>query len=248
MPTVIIIGASSGLGKQIAMTYIARGYRVGVAARRVDRLAELTALAPERVTACRLDVTADDAADSLDRLIAKMGTAPDIFINCAGIGFANPDLDTKLDLDTVMTNCVGFTRVVDHIFNYYATHKLSGQIVDISSVAGTRGIGIAASYSASKRFQTEYLTALSQLAHQRRLPITVNDIRPGFVKTPLLDADTRYPMIMNTNRAAALIVKAIDHKSNRIIDRRWAVITWVWKHIPRWLWRRISLRLSTDKH
>lgn len=244
-PTVIITGASSGLGRLIAKTYIERGCRVGIAARRVERLAELTETAPERVTACELDVTATDATSRLERLIVDMGVAPDIFINCAGIGFANPQLDAERDIATVETNCVGFTRVVDFMFNYYADRGLLGQIVDISSVAGTRGIGIAASYSASKRFQTEYLTALDQLARQRRLPIAITDIKPGFIDTPLLDKGTKYPMMMNPERAVALIVKAIDRRRGRVIDRRWAVLTWLWRRVPRFVWRRLRLGLSS---
>lgn len=230
------------------MTYIGRGYRVGVAARRADRLAQLREMAPERVTACTLDITDKDAPRRLASLINEMGTPPDIFINCAGIGYANPQLDPALDIATVETNCLGFTRVVDFIFNYYADNGLRGQIVDISSVAGTRGIGIAASYSASKRFQTEYLTALSQLARQRHVPVTITDIKPGFVGTPLLDADTKYPMLMNTRRATALIVKAIDRRRSRIIDRRWALVVALWRCIPNALWRRLRLRLSNNRH
>lgn len=246
MPSVIIIGASSGLGQRIARIYIGRGYRVGIAARRTERLDELTALAPDRVTAARIDITADNAPDSLRQLINAMGTSPDLFINCAGIGFANPGLDPQLDLSTVETNCTGFTRIIDCMFNYYAGYNQPGHIASITSIAGTRGIGIAASYSASKRFQSEYLTALSQLAAQRNLPITITDLQPGFVDTPLLDSSTHYPMMMNPDRAAALIVKVIDRKRHRaVIDRRWSIVTSLWRRIPRPLWRNMRLRLSS---
>lgn len=246
MPTAIIIGASSGLGREIASTYIARGYRVGIAARRVDKLAELVAMAPDRVRACRIDVTASDATQALEHLIADLGEPIDLFVNCAGIGFANPGLDAQRDIDTVATNCLGFTRIIDFLFNYYVSNSQKGQIASISSVAGTRGIGIAASYSASKRFQSEYFTALTQLAHQRRLPITLTDIKPGFIDTPLLDSATKYPMIMNAQRAAALIVKAIDRRRKSVvINRRWAIVVGLWKCIPQWIWRRMSLGLSS---
>lgn len=245
MPTAIIIGASSGLGREIALTYIARGYRVGIAARRLDRLEELVAMAPDRVTACQIDVTADNASSQLKALIEELGEPVNLFVNCAGIGFANPELDAQRDIDTVATNCLGFTRIVDFMFNYYASNSLKGQIASISSVAGTRGIGIAASYSASKRFQSEYFTALTQLVHQRRLPITLTDIKPGFIDTPLLDSATKYPMIMNTQRAAAMIVKAIDRRRKSVvINRRWAIIVGLWRRIPQWIWQRMNLGLS----
>lgn len=245
MPAVIIIGASSGLGRRIARIYIRRGYRVGVAARRDASLEELVGLAPDRVTSAHIDITAIEAPDSLRQLIKTMGTPPDLFINCAGIGFANPQLDPQLDLATVETNCTGFTRIIDCMFNYYARLHLPGHIASISSIAGTRGIGIAASYSASKRFQSEYLTALAQLATQRQLPIAITDIQPGFVDTPLLDNHTHYPMLMNPDRAAVLIVKAIDRRRHcSVVDRRWSVVTAIWRRLPRPLWRNMRLKLS----
>lgn len=245
MPSAIVIGASSGLGRRIAATYIKRGYTVGVAARRTDKLTPLVEMAPDRVKAIRIDVTADDATRQLDTLIEAIGTSPDIFINCAGIGYANPELDDTLDIRTVETNCTGFTRIIDHIFNHYALHPHPGHIAAITSIASTRGIGIAASYSASKRFQSEYLTALSQLAHQRQLPITITDIQPGFIDTPLLDAGTKYPMLMNPDRAAALIIKAIDRRHHRaVIDIRWAIVKQLWRCLPQPLWRHLRLRLA----
>lgn len=246
MQTVIVIGASSGIGQRIAATYIRRGCRVGVAARRIEKLQRLQQLAPDRVTAACIDITADEAAAQLTALINDLGGAPDIFINCAGIGYANPALDPALDIATVITNCLGFTRMVDCMFNYYADHGLRGQIACISSIAGTRGIGIAASYSASKRFQSEYLTALDQLARQRHLPITITDIQPGFIDTALLDSGTKYPLLMNPDRATALIVKAIDRRRHRVtINRRWALIQSLWRRIPRLLWRHIRLNLAS---
>lgn len=245
MPTAIIIGASSGLGREIAMTYLRRGYRIGIGARREQLLRPLVEEAPQRVSAIRIDVTAADAPVQLERLIGMVGGEVDLFVHCAGIGFANPMLEAERDIATADTNCVGFTRITDYMFNYFAQSGRRGQIAAITSVAGTCGIGIAASYSASKRYQQEYLTALRQLAHQRRLPITITDLRPGFVDTPLLDADTKYPMIMNPERAGALIVKAIDHRRNsRVIDWRWALLVAAWRCVPAFIWRRMRLGLS----
>lgn len=246
MPTVIVTGASSGLGLRIASAYISRGYNAGIAARRIDSMQQLVAMAPDRVRAAQIDITADDAPQKLNRLIDELGSHPDMFINCAGIGYANPDLDPALDLRTVATNCMGFTRIIDFMFDYYASHHLPGQIACITSIAGTRGIGIAASYSASKRFQSEYLTALDQLARQKKLPITISDIQPGFIDTPLLDSSTKYPMMMNPDRATVLIIKAIDRRCRRkVIDRRWTIVHALWQCIPLWLWRRLSLSLTS---
>lgn len=242
MKTVVVIGASSGLGYHIAQIYINRGWRVGVAARRTDRLNELVMQAPDRVAAQCLDVTADDAADTLEKFIRQLSPV-DIVVNCAGTGYANPDLDPTRDNITVATNCVGFTTVADTVFRHFAASGRKGQFAAITSVASTRGLGVAASYSASKRFQREYLTALDQLAHMQRLPIAITDLRPGFAATDLLDKDTRYPMLMCPERVARAAVKAIDRRRHvKTINRRWAVVVALWKLIPRWLWRHLPIK------
>lgn len=111
----------------------------------------------------------------------------------------------------------------------------------ISSIAGTKGLGAAASYSATKRYQGIYIDALDQLAHMEKLPIVFTDIRPGFVRTDLLKND-RYPMTMEPQNVARRIVKAIERKRRRvIINRRYAVLVFFWRLIPNALWRHLPI-------
>ena len=241
MQKVIIIGASSGLGKEVAKLLIADGYTLGLAARRTQPLEELKALAPERVMVHAIDVTSDDAPQELEHLIDMVGGI-DLFVYTAGVGFQNMELEPDIELNTVNTNALGFTRMIGAAYRYMAEHG-GGHIAAISSIAGTKGLGAAPSYSATKAMQNTYLQALEQQAHMRNLNITFTDLRPGFVATPLLGDNPQYPMLLKTERVAKEIVTAIKHHRHVwVIDWRWRIATALWRRIPRCLWRHLKVK------
>ncbi|MBQ6279496.1 MAG: SDR family NAD(P)-dependent oxidoreductase [Muribaculaceae bacterium] len=241
MQKVIVIGASSGLGKEVAKLLIADGYTLGLAARRTQPLEELKALAPERVMVHAIDVTSDDAPQALEHLIDMVGGI-DLFVYTAGVGFQNMELEPDIELNTVNTNALGFTRMIGAAYRYMAEHG-GGHIAAISSIAGTKGLGAAPSYSATKAMQNTYLQALEQQAHMRYLNITFTDLRPGFVATPLLGDNPQYPMLLKTERVAKEIVTAIKHHRHVwVIDWRWCIATALWRRIPRCLWRHLKVK------
>ncbi len=242
--SVVIVGASSGIGQRIAQIYAERGYRLAVCARRLERLEELAKEYPDRVIPYKLDVDADDAAACFEEILEAVGKV-DIILNCAGIGKYNPELDCTTDLQTIKTDCLGFTAIADTAFNYFAKSGRPGQFAAISSIAGVRTLGMSLSYSAAKRFQTSYLEGLDQLRRIRKLPIEITDIRPGFAATDLLDKNKRYPMLMSADKVARLAVKAIDRKLRvKVIDWRYNILVGVWRLIPRWLWVRLPIKLG----
>lgn len=231
----IVIGASSGIGREVALLLKEQGWTLGVAARRVELLQDLGAQAAERI-----DVTSDEATAALSRLISSTG-GMDLFFYASGIGKQNRELSEGIELATMATNAVGFTRMVGAAYRYFAQQG-SGHIAAITSIAGTKGLGPAPSYSATKAMQNVYLQALEQQARSRHLDIHFTDIRPGFVDTALLSGDFRYPMMLRPERVASQIVKAINHRSHiRVIDWRYRLLTALWRRVPRWLWRRIRL-------
>ncbi|MBQ3325169.1 MAG: SDR family NAD(P)-dependent oxidoreductase [Muribaculaceae bacterium] len=241
MQKVIVIGASSGLGKEVAKLLIADGYTLGLAARRTQPLEDLKALAPERVMIHAIDVTSDDAPQALEHLIDMVGDI-DLFVYTAGVGFQNMELEPDIELKTVNTNALGFTRMIGAAYRYMAEHG-GGHIAAISSIAGTKGLGAAPSYSATKAMQNTYLQALEQQAHMRNLNITFTDLRPGFVATPLLGDNPQYPMLLKTERVAKEIVTAIKHHRHVwVIDWRWRIATALWRRIPRCLWRHLKVK------
>jgi len=131
--------------------------------------------------------------------------------------------------------------MIGEAYRYFAQQG-GGHIAAITSIAGTKGLGPAPSYSATKAMQNVYLQALEQQAHARGLQIRFTDIRPGFVATALLNDDFPYPMLMRPEKVAKEIVWAIHHHRHiRVIDWRYRVLTAVWRRIPRWLWRKLKL-------
>lgn len=241
MRRAIIIGASSGMGKEVSKLLLTDGWQIGIGARRTDALEEIKQIKPEAVVTIAIDVMAEDAAQRLEQLIADNG-GMDLFFLASGIGKQNPNLDSEIELRTVATNGMGFTRMVDTAFNWFATHGGKGQIAVISSIAGVKGLGMAPSYSATKAFQNTYIEALSQLANMRKLDISFTDIRPGFVKTDLLNDGKNYPLLMEKKKVARKIVRAIYRKrSVQIIDWRYRIMVFFWRLIPRWLWVRLPI-------
>ena len=141
----------------------------------------------------------------------------------------------------MQTNALGFTRMVGEAYRYFAEQG-SGHIAAITSIAGTKGLGPAPSYSATKAMQNVYLQALEQQAHARGLNIRFTDIRPGFVDTALLSGDFHYPMMLKPEAVAKDIVRAIRNRRHiRVIDWKYCLLTAVWRRIPRCVWRRMKL-------
>lgn len=244
--TAVIIGATSGIGRELAVRLLEQGWRVGIAGRRKERLEEIQRqYGADRVFCAQMDVTKDEATVALDKLLEETG-APDLFLHVSGVGHQNPELDETIEMQVIRTNCDGMVRMVTHFINYVKSNTFynSGQkahIGVVTSVAGMAGLGIAAAYSASKKMQSTYLSALSQLARMKRLPVVFSDIRPGFVATEILDESHHYPLIMTVDKAASHILRGL-RKKRRVItfDWRFRLITALWRIIPRGLWERLT--------
>ena len=240
MKKAIIIGATSGIGLEVAKKLLNDGWKIGAAGRREAELQKLQALSPEQISIQTLDVTADDTVENLQSLIAKTG-GMDLFLLSSGVGKQNPNLQPELEMQTVATNAQGFTQMVNAAFHYFKTQG-KGHLAVISSIAGTKGIGVSPAYSATKRFQNIYMESLEQLARTEKLDIAFTDIRPGFVATALLNDSKKYPMLMRTDRVAQLIVRAINRKKRvAIIDWRYRILVAFWRLIPQWLWVRMKV-------
>ncbi len=241
MQKIIILGASSGIGYNVALEYLKAGWRVGVAARRKEPLEKLKEKYPDQVEYELIDITTSQAPSSLLSLIDKIG-GMDVYFHCSGIGHQNRDINIKVELDTIQTNVLGFTQMVDTAYNYFKKNKRTGHIAIVSSIAGTKGLGVSPSYSATKRYNNIYIDCLDQLARMQKLDISFTDIRPGFVTTALLDDGQKYPMQMTVEYAAKKIFNAvIKRKRVAIIDWKYAVLVFFWQLIPLWLWVRLPI-------
>lgn len=239
------MGASSGIGLHVAEAFASRGIRVGVAARHTQSLEALKKRYPEYVEYASIDITHRDAPARTQRLIDALG-GMDIYFHVAGIGYENLQLDPEREVEIIKTNAAGFARMLSFAYRYFRDNHLRGRIAAVTSVAGTNGIGRLSAYSSSKKCAQTYMTALEQLANAEDADVTFTDIRPGWIKTPLLKEGCKYPMEMTLEYAVPLIIKAIvRHPRVAIIDARWNVLTRLWQLIPNWLWTRMDFAIST---
>lgn len=235
----IVLGASSGMGRLVAIQLLHDGWTVGVAARRIEALENIDAGNGNRPVPVQIDITADDAARRLHDLIERLGGV-DLYFHSSGVGKINPQLVAETELQTVATNALGFTQMVGEAFRWMACHG-GGQIAVISSIAGVKGLGPAPSYSATKAFDNTYIQALEQLSNSRHLGIHFTDIRPGFVDTALISG-SRFPMTMSPEYVARHIVKAIYHRRHvTVIDWRWRILVALWRLVPNCIWRHLTL-------
>lgn len=239
------MGASSGIGRAVAETLASRGVRLGIAARTESALREIKEKYPDNVEYELIDINSPLAVHRMLNLIERLG-GMDIYLHASGIGYTNPSLDPELEARTVETDCSGFARMVMTAFRYYLDQGKEGTIAAITSVAGTHGIGEMAAYSASKRFDSTYLSALRQLANRRDLPIHVTDIKPGWIRTPLLDSEKSYPMEMTLEEIVPHIIKAmVRHPRVTVIDTRWAILTALWSKLPSILWEHMDISIQS---
>lgn len=239
MKKVIIMGATSGLGRGVAEALASRNLRIGIAGRNEEALKALKAKYPDYITYEQIDINDPQATDRLQKLITRLG-GMDIYLHASGIGYENPTLDPETEAKIVQTNAVGFVRMIMTAFRYYAETGQEGTIAAITSVAGTKGIGLMSAYSASKSFDSTYLSALRQYANLKHLPIHLTDIRPGWTRTPLLKEDRHYPLEMDAAQVVNKIIKAmIRHPRTFIIDWRWNLLVRAWQLLPLPLWERL---------
>jgi len=179
--TVIIIGASSGIGRELAKQYLDKGYKLGILARRIDLLNEIALLAPDRVIYCSIDVAqVGKAIPEYENFLQKFDKI-DLIINSAGIGFINNDLALDVELKTNSVNVDGFVAITITSIKHLIKQGY-GHYAGITSVAALTGRADCPSYNASKAYQANYLEAVRQIVYRKKLPITITDIKPEFAE------------------------------------------------------------------
>ncbi len=239
MKKAIVVGASSGIGKKLAVLLVEDNYLVGIVGRRKELLNELKATQPDKFIVAALDIAEQpDTNKRLEALVQEMGGL-DLVVFCAGIGDENPQLNYQIERDTLEVNVVGFTQIADWAFHFFQDQK-SGHFVAITSIAGIRANELNPAYNASKAFQINYLEALQQKQIKYKLPIYITDIRPGFVNTNMAKSENKFWMA-TVDKVASQIMTSINKKASVVyVTKRWLLVAFVFKLIPRWLRVRIG--------
>ena len=238
------MGASSGIGLRVAEELASRGIKVGLAARHTEKLKALKKKYPENVEYESIDITRENASDLMTKLIGRLG-GMDIYFHVAGIGYENPTLEPQREVDIIKTNAAGFARMLSSAYRYFKENNIKGRIAAVTSVAGTNGIDKLSAYSASKKCAQTYMVALEQRANDENVDIRFTDIRPGWIRTPLLKDDEKYPLEMTLDEAVPLIIKAIVRAPRvAVIDWKWNVVVGLWRLIPNFIWTKLNIPIS----
>jgi short-subunit dehydrogenase len=235
---IIIIGATSGIGREIANIYAAQGHQVAVTGRREHLLLELKQAWPTNILTSCFDVRGGNNQEKVQALIHELGGL-DLLIYNAGIGIPSDALKWQNEKITVETNVVGFISIVSYVFNFFVQQGY-GQIALTSSIAALRGSAAAPAYSASKAFMSTYAEGLSLKAFKLGKPVLVTDIRPGYVNTHLAQGDRKF-WEADVGKAARQMVLAIEtQKRIAYITRRWRFIAWLFKALPFTWYKRLA--------
>lgn len=238
MKKAIVIGASSGIGRELAKILSTENYIVGLAGRRLELLSGLQRDLTGASHVKRVDVSESrEAIKHLEELIREINGL-DLIVISSGVGFINPELDWKAEKDTIDVNVSGFVAMANVAFKHFLKQG-AGQLVGISSIAALRGSGEAPAYNASKAFILNYLEGLRHMAVKAGADITIIDIRPGFVNTAMAKGDGLF-WVASPEKAAQQIYMAIKgRKKYAYITRRWRLIAWLLKVLPDWVYGKL---------
>lgn len=240
MKSAIVLGATSGIGKDLANFLADDGYKVGITGRRKEILEELKTQKPTSFVVKAFDIGETKMLEqNLRELVSELGGL-DLLVLSSAIHENNYKLDFPIDQKIIDINVSGFTSAVDWAYNYFRNQK-SGHLVTITSISGLRGSAKAASYAASKAFQINYLQALRQMASQDKLPIYITDIRPGIIRTPMSGDDNRIWM-SSSQKTAQQILSAIKRKRKTVyVTKRWTIIGSIFQLIPDFIYNKLKV-------
>ena len=239
MKKAIIIGATSGIGKALAIELSHHEYALGITGRRTELLKQLVNDISAEVHYRTMDVTKPDEAIQLFLDLAEEMNGVDLVIINAGMGNNNRDYIWEIERQTIDVNVMGFVGIANAAFNYFGRQG-HGHIAGISSVASQFSNGKATAYNASKAFVSNYLKGLRYKAFQKYPNITVTDIRPGFVATPMTEQNKGMFWVIDADKAAKLILNAVsDRKKMAYIPGRWRIIAWLLHIIPDVVFKRL---------
>jgi len=180
----IIVGASSGMGREVAKLLAADGYIVGLAARRLPLLESLQKEIPTPTYIKQIDASKpEEAINHLNELIQEIGGLDLIILSVTGFREVDwTNRDWTADKAVFDVDIIGFYALARTALNLFEQQGY-GHLVGFSSLDGLRGIGGCPSYSASKAFCSRYMEAERNRCMQLNLPITITDIMPGWVNS-----------------------------------------------------------------
>jgi short-subunit dehydrogenase len=249
MPSAIVTGATSGIGRALAVELARRGWDLALTARREAMLAEVAGEIgqqwPSRQIVVRpLDVT--DTSATRNAVHDLFAALPDVQLVIANAGIGGNHRvgagEFARSRDIIATNLIGAMATVDAAIECWRAKPGGGprRIVGITSVAGFRGLPGSSAYSASKAGLSVYLEAAR--GEVRGLGIEIVDIAPGFIDTPLNRDLKSRPFVIDVEDGARRIAGLIERgvRSSTVPVWPWNVVGWVMRRIPEGAWARLG--------
>lgn len=238
MKKAIVIGASSGIGRELAIILSKNGYAVCATGRRTELLNSLRAELSEASFVRKMDISDTANAIKTFNSINDDFNGTDLVVISAGTGYLNPDLQWSKEKATIDVNVTGFSALAGAAYCHFKQQG-SGHLVGISSIAALRGGGDAPSYFASKAFSSNYLQGLRHKSAKSKIPIYITDIRPGFVDTAMAQGVGLF-WVQTPEKAAGQIFTAIQKKrKTAYITKRWILVAWILKILPDMIYHRV---------
>ena len=235
---IVIIGATSGIGKALFEKYARGDNRIGIVGRRANLLDELCQKYPSKTITAKADITNLEEIEQAINALHKELEYIDLAIVCSGIGDINATLDYNVERLTIDTNITGWTFVIDRLYNIFVQQG-HGHLVAITSAGGFRGEPIAPAYSASKAYQINYMEALRKKAYKSGSQTYVTDIRPGLVNTAMAKGEGLF-WVMPVEKVANQIIIAIHkNKYKAYVTKRWHILAIINKNLPFALYKRM---------
>ena len=235
---IVIIGATSGIGKALFKKYANEDNRIGIIGRRAHLLDELHQNYPSKTIPAKADITNLEEIEQTINTLHKELEHIDISIVCSGVGDINAMLDYAVERPTIDTNVVGWTFVINMLYHIFES-QAHGHLVAITSVGGLRGESMAPAYSATKAYQINYMEALRKKAFKNGGHIVVTDIRPGLVDTAMAKGEGLF-WVMPVEKVASQVIAAIrKKKSKAYVTKRWHILAIINKNLPYCLYKRM---------
>ena len=235
---IVIIGATSGIGKALFEKYAREDNRIGIVGRRANLLDELCQKYPSKTITAKADITNLEEIEQAINALHKELEYIDLAIVCSGIGDINATLEYNVERLTIDTNITGWTFVIDRLYNIFVQQG-HGHLVAITSAGGLRGEPMAPAYSASKAYQINYMEALRKKAYKSGSQIYVTDIRPGLVNTAMAKGEGLF-WVMPVEKVANQIITAIHkNKYKAYVTKRWHILAIINKNLPFALYKRM---------
>ena len=224
--SVVITGASSGIGAALAHEFANRGYNIALCARRVEKLEALQQALTQKngnlqVITAALDVNAlDTVPNVLNDIKSRLGNIDIVIANAGITGVRRTGSgDLSVDKSIMQTNLFGAIATIDAAVAIFREQGF-GHIVGMSSFSAFRGIPGSAAYSASKAALTNYLQAVGTELYRKK-DIKVTAIHPGFIRTEIDDNIDKFPFVIDADKAANTMVNAIEKGKTDIVVPSW---------------------------